>query len=316
MTHPTSHPPVHADPLGESLHLLRLEGTLYNQGALTAPWSIAVPRLEGLLNFLVVTAGRCWLVLDGHEPIRMEQGCLALIPHATPHRVCSDLDLPPVPLFEIPVEKVSERLEIMRYGGDGEPTRTMYGCVRFDHVAAHHLISHLPDVIYISSWEEDTGDWLQSTLRLVAREAAQMRAGGETVITRLADVMVIQALRSWLDTAPEANRGWLAALRDPQIGRALAKVHAKPGEDWSVDRLARATGMSRSAFAARFSAIVGSAPMTYITHWRLSVARNRIAVTDDPVAQIAGDVGYKSEAAFMRAFNRQFGISPGRLRRS
>lgn len=315
MTYPAPAPPDQSDPLAASLHLLRLEGTLYSQGALTAPWSIAVPHLDGLLNFLVVTSGRCWLVLEGHEPLQLEQGSLALIPHATAHRICSDPDLPAVPFFDIPVDKVSERLEVMHYGGDGELTRTMYGCVRFDHIAAHHLISHLPEVIRISTWDDDTGDWLQSTLRFVAREAAQLRPGGETVITRLADVVVIQALRSWLDTAPEAHRGWLAALRDPQIGRALAMIHALPGADWSVDRLARAVGMSRSAFAARFSATVGSAPMTYVTHWRFSIARNRIVETNDALALIAQDLNYQSEAAFCRAFKRHFAISPGSLRR-
>jgi len=315
MSYPAQNPPDQSDPLAASLHLLRLEGTLYSQGALTAPWSIAVPRLDGLLNFLVVTTGRCWLVLDGHDPMRMEQGSLALIPHGTPHRICSDPELPAVPFFDIQVDKVSERLEVMHHGGGGELTRMMYGCVRFDHIAAHHLISHLPQVIRIGSWEDDTGDWLQSTLRIVAREAAQLRPGGETVITRLADVVVIQALRSWLDTAPEAHSGWLAALRDPQIGRALALIHARPGADWSVDRLARAVGMSRSAFSARFSATVGSAPMAYVTHWRLSIARNRIAETAEPLAVIAQDLSYQSEAAFCRAFKRHFAISPGSLRR-
>jgi AraC-like DNA-binding protein len=315
MSFPTSNPPVQSDPLGASLHLLRLEGTLYSQGALTAPWSIAVPRLDGHLTFLFVTRGRCWLVLEGHEPIRMEQGSLALIPHATPHLVCSDPDLTAVPLFDIPVEKVSDRLEVMHHGGGGELTRTMYGCVRFDHLAGQHLITHLPEVIQIDGWEDETGDWLQSTLRFVAHEAAQLRPGGETVITRLADVVVIQALRSWLDNAPEAHRGWLAALRDPQIGRALAMIHAQPGADWTVDRLASTVGQSRSAFAARFASTVGLAPMAYVTQWRLSLAQNRIIETTDPIAAIARDLSYQSEAAFCRAFKRHFAVSPGSLRR-
>lgn len=314
MTFPDPNLPDDSDPLGAALHLLRLEGTLYCRGELTAPWCIAVPRLTGLLTFLVITSGRCWLVLDGQAPLRMEQGTLALIPHATPHRICSDPGLPGRLLLDIPVEKVSERFEVMRYGGGGEMTRAMYGVVRFDHVAARHLISHLPQVVRIDSWEDDAGSWLQSTLRFIAREAALLRPGGETVITRLADVLVIQAIRSWLDTAPEADQGWLAALRDPRIGRALALIHKEPGASWSLDGLARAVCMSRSAFAARFTAMVGSAPMAYITQWRLNVARARLVETTDPQADIALELGYQSEAAFCRAFKRHFLVSPGSLR--
>lgn len=304
-----------ADPLGSSLHLLRLEGTLYNRGELTAPWSVSVPRLDGLLAFLAVTHGRCFLVVDGEAPIPMAPGDLAILPHGTPHTVCSDPDFPAIPLIDIPVEKVSERLEVLRHGGSGEMTRTMYGCVRFDHVAAHNLVSHLPQVIHIDSWDDDAGSWQQSTLRLVAREAAQLRPGGETVITRLSDILVIQALRSWLENSPDAQRGWLAALRDPQIGRAMAMIHAEPGAEWSMNRLARAVGMSRSAFAASFTAQVGVAPMTYVRHWRLSIARDRLLHTKDAQASIAHDLGYQSEAAFCRAFRRHYSIAPGSMRK-
>jgi AraC-like DNA-binding protein len=316
MTVPASTPTDLSDPLGASLHLLRLEGTLYNRSELTAPWSISIPCLDDLLSFLVVTQGRCFLVLDGQDPIRVDQGDLVILPHGTPHTVCSETGLAAVPLFDIPVEKISERLEVLRHGGGGDMTLTMYGCVRFDHIAAHYLIKHLPQVIHIDSWDGDMGTWLQSTLRFAAREAAELRPGGETVITRLSDILVIQALRFWLDNAPDARRGWLAALRDPQIGRAMAMIHGNPGSDLSIGGLASAVGMSRSAFAARFTAQVGVAPMAYARHWRLSIARNRIARTTDPQAVIAHDLGYQSEAAFCRAFRREFNISPGSLRRA
>lgn len=315
MSYPSAPLTDGADPLGSSLHLLRLEGTLYNRGELTAPWSVSVPRLEGLLAFLAVTHGSCFVVLDGQAPIRMEQGDLAILPHGTPHTVCSDPDVPAMPLFDISVERVSERLEVLRHGGGGNLTRTMYGCVRFDHVAAKNLIGHLPRVIHIDSWDDEAGSWLQSTLRFVAREAAQLRPGGETVITRLSDILVIQALRFWLENSPDAQRGWLAALRDPQIGRAMAMIHAEPGADWSMNRLARAAGMSRSAFAASFTAQVGIAPMTYVRHWRLSVARDRLIHTKDAQATIAHDLGYQSEAAFCRAFRRHYSVAPGSIRK-
>lgn len=316
MSKPDPTIPETSDPLAETLHMLRLTGTLYCRGVLTAPWAIAIPRLEGVMSFMVVTSGASWLELEGMEPRLLQQGSLALIPHGTPHTISSAQGLEGEPLFDLPVEKVSERYEIMRHGGGGELTRTMYGVVRFDDVAAEHLLALLPQIISIDSWDDQTGGWLQSTLRFIANEAATLKPGGETVITRLSDVVVIQAIRSWLESSRTAETGWLAALRDPQIGKALALMHRRPGEDWSVDRLAGQVGMSRSAFAARFAELAGQTPLRYLTEWRMRVARSRLIDTADALAVISGDLGYQSEAAFCRAFKRVFGQSPGSIRRA
>lgn len=193
----------------------------------------------------------------------------------------------------------------------------MYGVVRFDHAAAQYLIALLPLVLHIDSWDGDTDGWLQSTLRLISREASALRPGGETVITRLADVLIVQAIRSWLDSAPEASRGWLGALRDEQIGRALvAIIHRQPEREWSVAALARKVGMSRSAFAARFTGLVGESAMRYLTRWRMQLARSRIQETPEPLSVIAARFNYQSEAAFCRTFKRIFGVPPGSFRRS
>lgn len=313
---PSSRPiPPSADPLGESLHLLRLTGTLYCRAELTAPWGIDIPALEGFMTFQVVTAGRAWLEVDGAEPRLLQQGSLTLIPHGTPHRFRSDLAAETEALFDLPVEQISDRYEIMRHGGGGELTQVTYGVVRFDHVAAQRLIASLPTVLQIDTWDDDDAGWLQSTLRFIAREARSLRPGGETVITRLADVLVIQAIRSWLDSAPEAQQGWLAALRDGQIGHALASMHRAPGQDWTVASLAHEVGMSRSAFSARFTELVGESAMAYLTHWRLQLARTHLQDTTEPLSVVAGRFGYQSEAAFCRAFKRMFGASPGSLRR-
>jgi AraC-like DNA-binding protein len=143
-----------------------------------------------------------------------------------------------------------------------------------------------------------------------------LRPGGETVITHLADILIIQAIRSWLDSAPDANRGWLAALRDKQIGRALAAIHRQPEKAWSVDSLAREVGMSRSGFSARFTQLVGNSAMRYLTRWRMQLARAQLAEGTTQISQIADRLGYQSEAAFCRAFKREFGISPGSFRRT
>lgn len=315
MAKPTPVLPESTDPLGETLHMLRLTGTLYCRGEFTAPFSIEIPDLEGVMTFLVVTSGLCWLQVADAEPRLLNQGNLALIPHGVSHIVSSDPGLRPDPLFDLPVEKISDRYEHMRHGGGGELTQTMYGVIRFDDIAAQHLLRLLPQTIYIDGWHDDAGGWLQSTLRFIASEAASLKPGGETVITRLADVVVIQAIRSWLEHSPEADQGWLGALRDRQIGRALALIHRDPASDWGVATLADAVAMSRSAFSARFTQLVGEPPGRYLTEWRMQLARVRLLDSTIPVAAVAAELGYQSEAAFCRAFKRTFHDSPGHVRR-
>ena len=306
--------PAFTDPLGETLHLLRLTGTLYCRSELTAPWGVDLPAFEGCMMFHVVTAGHCWLEVEGDEPRLLQQGSLALVPHGTGHRIRSSQTAEAEPLFDIPVEQVSDRYEIMRYGGAGDLTHLTCGVVRFDHVAGQQLIALLPRVLQIDTWADDEGSWLQSTLRFIAREARELRPGGETVITHLADILIIQAIRSWIDSAPQADRGWLAALRDDQVGRALAAIHREPEKDWSVALLAKEVGMSRSGFSARFTSLVGESAMRYLTQWRMQLARAQLLETSDSLSVLADRLGYQSEAAFSRAFKRVFGVPPGSLR--
>ena len=310
------------DPLSETFHLLQLTGTLYCRAELTAPWAIDMPPLEGCMMFHIVTSGHGWLEIEGADPRRLQAGSLTLIPHGLGHRIRSDSQARAEPLFNIPVEQVSDRYEVMRYGGGGggagtsggEFTHAMCGVVRFDHVAAQRLIERLPPVLQIDTWSEDDASWLQSTLRFIAKEAAALRPGGETVITRLADILVIQALRAWLDSSPEANLGWLAALRDPQIGKAMALMHRTPEREWSVETLATAVAMSRSAFSARFTSLTGESAMQYLTQWRMQLARTHLQSSQESLSQVAVRFGYQSEAAFCRAFKRMFGVSPGSVR--
>ncbi|MEH1127139.1 AraC family transcriptional regulator [Micromonospora sp. CPCC 206061] len=308
--------PAPADLLGEALHLLRLTGTLYCRAELTAPWGVEVPELPGFMTFQVVTTGRCWLEIGGAEPRELQGGSLTLIPHGTPHSMRSSPGVATAPLFDLPVELISERYEIMRHGGGGEPTHVTYGVVQFDHLAAQRLVAQLPEVLQIDTWDDEDATWLQSTLRLISREAVALRPGGETVITRLADVLVIQAIRSWLDTAPEANEGWLAALRDNQIGQALLSIHRAPEREWTVAALAQVAGMSRSAFSARFTDLVGEPAIRYLAVWRMQLAREHLRQSSEPMSTVARRFGYQSEAAFCRAFKREFGVPPGSYRQA
>ncbi|MFK7738778.1 MAG: AraC family transcriptional regulator [Planctomycetota bacterium] len=316
MQHPTEIPPA-ADPLGEALHLLRLTGCVYARSELTAPWAFDLPPLPGHMMFHIVTAGRCWLEIDGSEPMLLERGGLAMVPHGLGHALADDRgNSDRVPFFDLPIERVTERYERLRYGGGGEVCRLICVVVRFDEAMAEQLVDALPPVLYLDAWDGGDDRWLSDTLRFIAREAESLRPGGETVITRLADILVIQMIRHWIEREHDADTGWLAALRDDKLGRALAAIHREPGADWTLESLARSAAMSRSAFAARFADVVGEPAMRYLTRWRLKVARAELKESSEPVGIVGERFGYRSEAAFCRAFKREFGVSPGSDRRS
>lgn len=315
MTHPTTTLPDALDPLSETLHAMHMKGTLYCRAELRAPWGIEIPHLGGLMGFLVVTSGRVWFEMDGVGGHWLEPGSLTLIPHGLPHRLRDAPESRVVPLNALPVTQVTERYELLQYGGAGDLSRATYGVVRFDSQIVQRMLAQLPKAIFYHHWEQDTDGWMESTLRYVSREAASLRPGGETVLTRLADILVIQAIRAWLETAQEARKGWLAAMRDPQIGRALAKIHQHPEYPWSVATLANEAALSRSAFSARFTEMVGQSVVNYLTEWRMAVATSLLDETDLALAEIAMRVGYGSEPAFGRAFKRVYGTSPGQRRR-
>ncbi len=298
------------DPLGEALHFLRVTGSFYCRSELTAPWGLTVPPWEDCLWFHIVTAGRCRLHVDGAEPRWIQQGDLALVPHGRGHVLGSGPDViaPDVTGLE---HEFQNRYAILRHGGGGAATTLVCGAVRLDHPAAHHILPLLPVVIHMEPAGSPQAEWMQSTLRLVAAEAAEMRPGGEAVITRLSDILVIQALRAWIETDPAAQRGWLGALRDRQIGRAISLIHRDPARDWTVASLANELAMSRSAFAARFTELVDEPAMRYLTRWRMQTARTLLTEDGATVAEVASRMGYRSEAAFSRAFKRIIGLPPG-----
>jgi len=313
----TSHDPwTPVDPLGEALHFLRMSGIFYCRSEFTAPWALALPAMPGCLMFHVVTSGRCWLEVEGAEQRLLQPGDLTLVPHGEGHRLTSELGIPAARLFELPRELVSERYEILRHGGGGPATILICGAVRFDHPAAQQLVKLLPSLISVEASTSPQLDWIQSTLRFMASEARELRPGGETVITRLADVLVIQAIRSWIAQDPKAQTGWLGALQDRQVGRALTLIQRDPARAWTVAALANEVAMSRSAFAARFTTLVGEPPMHYVARWRMYVALTWLKEQETTLAELASRLGYRSEAAFSRAFKRFIGTSPGAVRRN
>ncbi|WP_266168173.1 AraC family transcriptional regulator [Dyella subtropica] len=303
------------DPLGEALHFLRMSGTFYCRSEFTAPWGLELPLMPQCLMFHVVTTGQCWLEVDGDPPWLLQPGDLALVSHGEGHRLVSAPGATAAPLFELPREMISERYEVLRQGGGGASTSLVCGAVRFDHPAAHQLIQLLPKVIRIQPQPSSQTDWIRDTLRFMAAEAETLRPGGETVITRLADILVIQAIREWIERDPAAQTGWLGALQDKQIGRALLLIHREPARAWTLAMLASETAMSRSAFAARFTELVGTPAMHYIGRWRMHMALTRLKESQIAIADLADQLGYQSEAAFNRAFKRYIGVPPGTARR-
>jgi AraC-like DNA-binding protein len=305
-----------ADPLGEALHFLRMNGAFYCRSELTAPWGLTLPPMPGYIWFHVVTHGRLLLETGEHEPAWLEPGELALVPHGKGHALRSQPRAPVPDILDLPLEQVSDRYEILRHGGGGTPTSLICGAVRFDHPAARNVVEILPETLRVHASESPQVEWMQSTLRLMAAEAKTLRPGGEAVMTRLADILVIQAIRSWIETDPAAKTGWLGALRDREIGRAMALIHRDPARHWTVASLARELAMSRSAFAARFTALVDEPAMQYVTRWRMQLAVTALQEEGATVGELAHRLGYRSEAAFARAFKRVIGIPPGAVRRT
>ncbi len=308
--------PKNEDPLAEALYYLRMDGMFYCRSELTSPWGIDLPPMPDCLWFHVVTHGEC-LLIDSHDTeTRVRAGDVVVLPHGAGHRAVDIRETETPIVFDLPHQYISRQYAILRHGGGGEPANLICGVVQLGHPAARPLLAMLPEIIHIDgATQRADWDWLPGLLSLMAAETMATRAGGETVVTRLCDVLVIQAIRSWIETDPEAQGGWLGALRDPAIGRAISLIHGDPANDWTVISLAREVGMSRSGFSARFSDLVGQSPKQYVTGWRMQLAEDRLRREPTPVLALALELGYQSEAAFSRAFKREIGVAPSHVRR-
>lgn len=308
--------PEASDTLGETLYSLRLNGLVYANSELSAPWGVEMPPMPGKMMFHIVTQGGCWLRFPDHDDVYLHPGELALLPRGEGHFISSDASMACEPFFDIPVSKLSERFEFMRYGGGGEQTLLTCGVLSFDHHAGQKLIAQLPPLIHMQSEKGKLPEPLRALIQLMAEEASTLGAGGETVVAHLADIIVIKAIRYWVEHSQEAQKGWLGALKDPKIGKALALIHTQPQSSWTVERLAEQAGMSRSGFSARFTEVIGTSVKQYLTEWRMNLARIKIMQSPVTLIELAEELGYTSEAAFSRAYKRVFGVPPLRQNRS
>ena len=297
------------DPLAAALGPLQMTGAFYCSSELSAPWGMTLPPLPGYAWCHVISEGGCELEAEGATRT-LRRGDLALVPRGGGHVLRSAPAVEAPEILDLPREQVSDRYELLRHGGGGERSRMICGAVRFEQATAQNLVELLPPIIQVEgSLSADAGQ-LQATLGLIAAETIAPRPGGEAVVTRLADILVIQAIRAWIESDPGAQVGWLGALRDERIGRALTLIHADPAREWTVAGLAREAAMSRSAFAARFTELVGVPVLRYLTEWRMRLAQSRLEADGTTVAAVAAELGYGSEAAFARAFKRVTGLAP------
>ena len=307
--------PVTEEPLGNALHDLRLTGVFYAHADLTAPWGLTMPTFNGQVWFHVVVDGRCTLRMPAGDEVELRAGDMALVPRGGGHRLATSPHAACPLVTDLPEEAGTERYSRLRHGGGGPATTLVCGIVGLHHHAAHRIVDVLPEVVHLPAVRSIDAGWMDRTLAVMAAEARTPRMGGETVLTRLADVLVVHAIRVWLDGAAEARQGWLGALHDPHLGSVLQAVHRDPSRDWTVADLAEIAALSRSAFAARFTELLGTPPLRYVTEVRMRQAADTLAAEPElTVAEAARRAGYASEAAFNRAFRRTMGAPPGTFR--
>lgn len=309
-------PAESTDRLARVLHALRMRSTFYCHAELGEPWALEMPAIADSISFHVVTSGICWLRLPDADPRELRAGDLALVPHGLGHDLASTENAAPGPRVDLlPQRYVTERYSVLHHGGTGRAAQLICGVVSFDDPVARELMRALPPVIFVGGDTVSAASSIRDTLRLMAGELSRPQPGGEAVATRLADILVVQAIRAWIASDLDAGAGWLGALQDERIGRALQSIHDEPGREWTLERLAHVAAMSRSSFSTRFTELVGEAPIAYLTRWRMNVAHTRLRDENTTAARLATELGYRSEAAFSRAFTRVIGSTPGSVRR-
>ncbi|MGZ5650016.1 MAG: AraC family transcriptional regulator [Usitatibacter sp.] len=318
------------DALSDVLKSVRLEGAVYLNAEFSAPWCVrgecSVPsvreRLAGaghVVFFHFLTEGGCKVRLaDGGEAVDAAAGDLILIPRDDKHLLGSDLHLVPAEGDSLLDADAAADADIvqMRHGGGGATTRLVCGYLACSRSVCRPLLEGLPSVLRIPIGDGQASALLRELLRVGVRESSALRPGAESMLAKLSELMFVEAMRRYVENLPPEGKGWLAGVRDAQIGRALALLHGEPGRAWTVDDLAREVALSRSALAQRFAALVGEPPIQYLMRWRLALAAQTLRSGGEAIGRVAERAGYESEAAFSRAFKREFGTPPAAWRKA
>jgi AraC-like DNA-binding protein len=308
--------PDGTDVLADVLYSLQLRGRIFCRCEFGAPWSFGVSP-NGTGHFHLIEQGHCCFTLANvPRGVFLEQGDLILLLRGSPYAMSDDPDTPTVPLSDIVGDSHGSVRTRLEYGGTGPKANIICGSFEFRGPQAHVFLSVLPEWIRVQPRSSSANEWLTTTMRYLQQEIRSPEMGADMIITSLVDVLFVQAVRTWLKEQPSEAGGWLGALRDPTIGTALGLIHRSPNTPWTVPRLAREVGMSRSPFAARFAASVGLTPMSYLKRWRLQLATRLLQNPVLTLASVSERVGYDSVEAFSRVFRREFGIAPGQYRRA
>jgi AraC-like DNA-binding protein len=307
------------------LRSMRLTGGIFLDAEFTAPWCVSsqvapedcrpyVPEPRNIIAYHYVSEGRLLLLVEGQPPVTVGRGEIVVLPRNDGHQLASALGLLPVRADDLIQPSLDGGLARIVHGGGGECTRIICGFLGCD-TPNDPILGILPAVLRLDVAEGASGSWIESSFRFAAQEMGRGGAASPAVLAKLAELLFLEAVRRYLASLRGDGEGWLAGMRDPVVGRALALMHARLAERWTTEKLAREAGLSRSAFAAHFTCLMGEPPMHYLARRRMQFASQRLKETRASVAQIAFDVGYDSEAAFNRAFKREFAMPPAAWRR-
>jgi AraC-like DNA-binding protein len=314
------------DAFSQILRVVHLVGAIFIQGRFTAPWcyrspsaALAAPLLEPgaerVVIFHLIMEGSCVVEMAGQAPVHLTAGDVVVFPHGDAHCMASDAGV--APASGAPLDVVlSRRPRTLVFGGGGSGTRLVCGYLACDARLARMLLAGLPPLVRVNVRGSDSGIWLESSVRYALAEARSPRPGGAGVLAKLAEVLFIEVLRLYMNASDDGRTGWLAGLSDRIVGAALNALHQRPAHAWTLDELARVAGTSRSVLAERFQHLVGTAPMQYLTQWRMLMAANLLSRSNAPLARIAEEVGYQTDTAFSRAFRREYGAPPAAWRRA
>ena len=317
----------HMDVLSEVLRTVRLTGATFFSAEFRAPWGFTSPlvgalagTLDGgdahLVLFHLVLEGRATARVEGAPEITLEAGDIVAFPQGHAHRVWQGRPARWYDTSPAVHRALAGDLQVTRAGGTGGLTRFVCGYFSCDRWVSEVVLAGLPSVLTVSVRDGERRGWLEEAIQFLAAEAASDHAGRSALLTKLSEALFVETLRRWMNALPAGQTGWLAGARDDVVGRALALLHRQPSRRWTLDALAREAGASRSKLAERFAHYLDESPMTYLARWRLQLGARLLATTQHSVLEVAGRVGYESEASFNRAFRREYGQPPGRYRRA
>jgi AraC-like DNA-binding protein len=315
------------DTLSDVLRGVKLTGAVFLHAEFSAPWCVGVPPADMAAQFLMpsaehltryhlVTEGRCGIKPDGDGSTTLDAGDVVVLPHGESHLIGSDLHIPPASMRTLAQPPGWNQLPLMRHGGGGETVKLVCGFLACDPRLCRPILTALPTLLKVNIRSTPAGAWIEDSIRYAADQAISPRPGGDALLAKLSEVLFVETLRAYLETLPPERTGWLAGLRDPLVGASLALMHARPAHAWTVELLAKQIGASRTVLADRFTHFIGEPPMHYLARWRLAVAADLLRTGGATLTRVAEAVGYQSEAAFNRAFKREYGVPPATWRRN